>query len=318
MSKLLGPLLSIFRYHKKKIVLTFSLFVVFFFLLFPFNDLGDFVQNYVSTATAGQVLLSFDKMGVSMLPQPGVSLDSVSIDAQGYPNLKADRVSASLSIPALLNFSLGLRASARGLLGGEVDVSTRGTKSAQNKPLQKINLSAEQIDLAAISNLAQSPVQIKGRLASTISAEVDPTFASQPKGNLTLKGLGIIVPETLIPMMGETLPQLNFNTVDVQASAEKGILKIEKLVIGKSGEDLYANVTGNVELDIIARGGSPQPYFKGYDLQVRLELNENTQKRFGTLADVLLRQYRDNINKNAYSFRASTQCRQPPVNICRL
>ena len=62
--------------HKFKFVLMVFSALIFTFLLFPFDDLGDLVTAQVAKLTNNQVYVQFDRMNVGIL-DPGLQLKNV-------------------------------------------------------------------------------------------------------------------------------------------------------------------------------------------------------------------------------------------------
>ena len=114
---------NLFKYHKKKILLATISATAFFLLLFPYDDLSDFVTSQVSKATNNQVFLSFDEMDFSLVPTPGLEFINVSLDTPVLPTMKVKQLSAVPSLVKLLTFKLGLNLSAQGLWGGDLSLT---------------------------------------------------------------------------------------------------------------------------------------------------------------------------------------------------
>src|ERR1700683_2627987 len=99
------------------------MYFLFIYFFFPFNDLGDLVSGKISEATQGQVFVDFEKLDLSLFPQPGLALSKVVIENPFTPALTAKYISVAPNLLSLLAFKPGVSIRARGFLGGDVDLS---------------------------------------------------------------------------------------------------------------------------------------------------------------------------------------------------
>jgi len=313
--KILQPLLNIIRNHKKKLALLLGLYIVFLYLFFPFNDLGDLVAQKVSELTSGQVFVNFDSLGFNILPQPGFALTNVTVETSYFPKLSASSLSLSPSIAGLLSFKPGVSAHAENLLGGNVDFSSRGgDKTAAGKLKQKVNVDLSEVNLSDISDFAQLPLRLTGILSGSLNSQVDLDFTEQPASDLSLKISKTLIPEGQInTQLGPLdLPRTNLGDVVVDGKTEKGSFEISHLVVGKPGGDLYANVFGKAELNLQKVGNSISPRFGGYDFSIHLQLGPDFAKKMSSFLG-LLQSYQTALNTYAFRIFSSTAYAPPSL-----
>ena len=67
---ILGFVRDIFKIHKLKIFTVVFSALLFFVMLFPFDDLSDLVTEKVAVATNNQVFLTFERLNLSLFPGP--------------------------------------------------------------------------------------------------------------------------------------------------------------------------------------------------------------------------------------------------------
>ncbi len=273
------------------------------YLFFPFNDLSDLVTTKVSDATAGQVYVSFNKLDLSFFPTLGLALSDVSVETPMLPPLKAKSLSASPSLLGLITFKPGVTVRAEKFLGGDLVLSTRGgDKNAQGKPKQKISLDFEDLKLNELLSMLDLPVRLNGQATGHLNSTIDVDFTDQPSGEIQLTMEKVLLEEADINIqsMPLSLPRVNFNSIDLEAKAEKGNLEITKLVIGKPGQDISAQVSGRVGFSVIKQGANIFTQPSGFDLSVRAQFGEALKQKLSSYL-ALLQAYQ--IAQNTYSIR---------------
>jgi type II secretion system protein N len=317
-SKAINAFFNIFRYHKRKIFLLASLYSFFLYLLFPFNDLGDLVASKVSEMTGGQVFVNFDTLNLSIIPQPGLALTNVNVETAFTPKLTAKSLSVAPNVTGLLTFKPGVSIYAEELLGGDVSLSTRGSgKTAAGKMKQKLSLELENLNLSEIAKLAQLPMRLTGNISGNMESNFDMDFSEQPTGTLQLQASKVVLPDSSIntPIGPLALPKLNLNDIVLESKADKGVFEISKFVVGKPGGDLYASVTGRMDMRITKSGAEVYPQMGQYDLIVRLQVGEAFKQKMGMYLGIL-QAYQNAAN--SYAFRMMGQNMYAPPNISKV
>jgi type II secretion system protein N len=317
-AKVFDPILNLVRFHKMKILLLFGLYVLFMYMMFPFNDLGDLVSSKVSEVTQGQVFIDFDKLNLSLLPSPGIELGGVTLDTAMTGSVTAKSIEISPSIPALLTFKPGATIKAEDLLGGDIDISTRPGKRLSNvqpsRNEQKFDADLSEVNLSQVAKMLDLPLQVDGQLSGSVQSAFDPMFAEQPNGDIDLHATRAVIPEGNVntPMGPLTLPRMNLGEITVQSHAENGRFEIQKFVVGKPGGDLYANVAGRVEMRV-----SPGPNMipGAYDLNIHLQVGEAFKSRMAAFLS-FLSAYQS--GPNSYAFRVQAPNPYGPPNITKL
>ncbi len=141
----------------------FSL-IVFLFLLFPMDDLGDLVSVQVAEKTNQQVFLQFDHMNLSLLDF-GISFDNISVETPVTPPISAEELTISPSFSSLIKQKPGGSINAKGFLNGEIDISmSPAGKSENGIEKQKISINAQSLNLTKLKELTQMPLLMKGKV----------------------------------------------------------------------------------------------------------------------------------------------------------
>ena len=90
-------LIDLFKYHKLKMASAVLFFLLIFAWIFPFSDLSDFVTNFVSTQTRGQVFVQFNRLDFGFLPTVSIEGEDILLDvAQVHENSVRILCSATL------------------------------------------------------------------------------------------------------------------------------------------------------------------------------------------------------------------------------
>src|SRR6185312_12330747 len=121
LKKILNPIFYVFRQKKKMIIFTILSTVVFFVLIFPYDDLSDLVM---AKAAEQGVFLDFDNMGLSLFP-PSLHLNKVTVDTAMLPTVNAGEIYLAPNIMGILTLSPGFSASMEDFLKGSLSVDYR-------------------------------------------------------------------------------------------------------------------------------------------------------------------------------------------------
>lgn len=106
-----------------------------------------------------------------------------------------------------------------------------------------IRLETDSLDLAQITPLVNAGIDVKGIVSSlAMKLSLPNQRMSLADGDITLKGKNFFVDPASF-QTGFVLPILNLGDVDVQATARRGQVKIEKFKVGGSGKDLEVQIT---------------------------------------------------------------------------
>ncbi|KHD87750.1 MAG: hypothetical protein OM95_12075 [Bdellovibrio sp. ArHS] len=286
----LRQLLKLIRESKGKIAVMVVSAFVFLFLLFPFDDLSDLISSQVSRLTNNSVYLQFERLKMSVFPQPGVQMDQVYIESLRTPALSAQELVITPSISGLIAQKPYGHVSAKGLLKGDVDlVVGKGAKSDNGIERQKIEIKAQKVALHDVRELANLPVLLKGQINLETTALADLTFQEQPdvEMDLTVNQFEL-PPSTVNTFMGPlTLPDLKLASVELKGRLAAGRFVIETGTIGKPGDEIYGTVKGNIGINIVNRGGSFSPQFGAYSFDIDLKIKPSFQARASTFIGLL-------------------------------
>src|SRR5690606_18249189 len=248
MSSLTNGIRNLFRFHKMKMGLFVLFFIAFFVMLFPYNDLGDLVTAKVSQYTQNSVYLQFSDLNPSLFPTLGLEFENVSVDTPVLQSIKANRLTIHPSILSLLAFKPGLNIGADGLFRGSADISGSlpgMSPEASTKP--HISGEITNMELTDIVKALKLPIDISGRVSAETDSlslnleniqQVNGDFSAQIK-NAKLDATNINTPLGPLP-----LPSMSFSTVDLKANAKNGTVRVEKLALGKTGDELSGSARG--------------------------------------------------------------------------
>jgi type II secretion system protein N len=289
MSKILNSLKNVFRFHKKKILFLIGTFLFCFILLFPFDDLSDFITLNVTKLTQSNVYLQFDGLSFGFLPQLGIKMENVVIESVFAPTISVKTLGFAPKITSLLTRKMGGKLKAYGLFSGDASVDfgpsneleTEGEEIGIKINLDKINLK----DLSKFLNDSyRFPLTMKGETDLKSNLYLDPSFKEQPKGDLYLTINKLEIPSSNIALgnsgMSMAFPSLKLNQVSIVGNINDRKFFIKEGKIGDLKDDLHGEVTGDIFIDFLP-GGRLQK--GGYDLKVNLNVSENLKRQLGTV-----------------------------------
>lgn len=267
---------------KLKILVMFFSALVFLFVLFPFNDLGDLVSSQVSRLTANRLFLQFEELKMSLFPTPGVKFEQVYVEAAGLSGVSAKEIKFAPSISGIIAQKPYGSVNAKGLFKGDVLISVKsGSRTEAGLERQKLEISAQKISLQDLHDMTRLPVMMKGNLNLETIAMVDLTLSEQPDVDVNLSVSQFELPpaNVMTPMGPLTMPDLRLSSIEIKGRLAGGKLIIESGQIGKDGDELRGTVSGNLDLSLTNVGGAITPILGGYDFKLDLRAKRNFQDR---------------------------------------
>lgn len=300
--------------------LTLMLFsaLLFAFLLFPFDDLSDLISSRVSALTQNSLYLQFEKLKLSLLPQPGVQLNQVYIESLQTPALSAEELIITPSVSGMIQQKPYGHVSAKGLLQGDVDLTmSKGSRSDNGVERQRIEVSANKISLHDLREITQLPVMLKGQLNLEGTALADLTFQEQPEVEMSLSIQRFELPPSNVntPMGPLTLPDLKLSSVELKGRLAAGRFIIETGTIGKPGDELHGTVKGSIAVTIVNRGTGFGQQVGAYNFDIDLRTKKSFQDR-AALFLTFIDSYKTVTPEGAqYKFRVSASNPMLPPNI---
>jgi type II secretion system protein N len=303
---------------KLKILVMLVSVVAFLLVLFPVNDLGDLVSSQVSRLTGNKLFLQFEELKMSAFPSPGVKFEQIFVEAQGIPGVSAQEIRFTPSLGGLISQKPYGTVNAKGLFKGNVQLTVKsGTRSDSGVERQKIEISAQKLNLQELRELARLPVMLKGNLDLETIALVDLTFTEQPDMdvNLNISQFELPPSNVMTPMGPLTLPDLKLSTIEIKGRLAGGKLIIENGQIGKDGDELRGNITGNMEITMANTGGVISPVLGGYTLNIALRTKRNFQDRAALFLSFIDAYKTATPDGSEYKFKVSAASTMVPPSI---
>lgn len=279
LQKIVTPIINIFKFHKKKIGVFFLSSIFFSLLFFHYNDLGDLVSAKVIEATNGSVSVQFEDMGVSFFPF-GVKLKNVYVNAPMVPELKAESLAVSPTIWGAIIGKPGIKIRLGGIFDGGIYASAQFEKKDKSE-LININADWNSLSLKDLLKLQNISLPIKGNIdGEAENIKIDLKFTQSPSGKLVVKSKGLEMPSTPIATaMGPIeLPNLKFSEIALTSTLKDRDLNIESAMIGTSKDDISANLTGRIGVQINPYPSGMNAQFNNYKLNLELRVKERIAK----------------------------------------
>lgn len=301
----------------------FSLFIffsiLFFLILFPFNDLSQFVTDQISKASQNQVYLEFQNLSLSLFPL-GVRMEAVNFETQRGMKLKLESLTLRPSISGAIKKQPFGFVEADGFLKGKSQIQlSGGSLSEKGEERYQLNMSADSLRLDEIKSLMTLPVPLQGRLKLEVSALIQPQFNEQPDSDFTLNFNNFKVPSSTLNLGAFgliTLPEISMKKIDVKGRLQNGSLIIENVQLGQSGDDLTGSIKGQIQLNFIKQNNSLQPVMGPYNLDVRLNVKPELEKKINYV--FLFLQPGKTSTPGQYNFKLSGTSPQAPPQISAL
>jgi type II secretion system protein N len=256
---------------KLRLGLMLACLVIFVFLLFPYDDLSDLVSGQVATATKNSVFLQFDKLRLSLFPQPGLKMNKVFIETLSMPGLSVEELTLTPSISAFISQQPHGRLAAKGLLKGQVEVKVGdGGKSERGTELTSLQLQAQKLSLQELKQIVKLPMMIKGQLDLETNGKLDLLFQEQPNVQLNMKIQKFEMPAgNFSTEMGDIpMPEIKLSDIELKGKVSDGRLLIESGKFGGPNEDLNGTIKGSIQLSLRNYGTGVVPEFGSYSFDI--------------------------------------------------
>lgn len=257
-------------------------FIIFSFILFPINDLRSVISQKISAATQNQVSLEFSEIGLNIIPKPSLELQKVRLSTPQFSPVKIGSLQISPSILGLITFKPGVSLSGDNLFGGNFDFSLRaGSSNAQSQTKQIISASAKNIALNEVLDFLNTSFKGSGNLQFTLDSDIDPS-GQDTQASLKLDSRDIKLPENTIPseLGAVNIPPAQISVLQLEGELKKNKFRITRGVIGRDGDTINGSVEGTIDVRVMAGPQGPQIVPTGYDLIVRLRLQNSFLNNF--------------------------------------
>ncbi len=293
-SQILQSIINVFKFHKKKILFFFGSISLGTLILFPYDDLSDYITQQVTQQTQSNVYLQFDGLSFGLMPQLGVKMENVLVESIYAPTLAVKTLGFAPKVSSFIGSAAG-KIVAYGIFKGEasVEFSPSNELKIDNEEVG-LEVSLEDVDLKEltkyISESKPLPITMNGTTQLDSHFFIDPKFKKQPKGDINFQVKNLDIPSSIIPLrmgaavMSMSLPALKLSELKIEGNLNDGKLFIREGKIGETKDDLYGTVTGDVFFQM-APGGRFLP--AGYDLKVNLNISENLQRQLKLFLSVL-------------------------------
>ncbi len=288
MKPILDFIMDIFRFHKKKILFLLGCILFWFLVLFPYDDLSDFVTLKVTQATQSRVYLQFDGLSFGLMPQLGIMMDQVMVETAFAPPISMKTLGMAPKLSMIFGIPGG-KIKAYDIFGGNaiVDIGPSNELEIQGQELN-LNINLDDVALKELSKFikqaTQAPLNMSGTTNLQSQVYVDPTFKTQPQGQVEMQIEKLEIPSSNLSLQGMSmpLPALKLSNVKLRGSLKDGILNIKegKIGSGEKNDNLYGEVTGDLEMRIVTGG---KVLLTGYNLRVNLNISDNLKRQLSTV-----------------------------------
>lgn len=321
LSKFIKQLAQLISQHRLKLVIMILSAIVFAFVLFPLDDLGDLVSSQVAKLTNNDVYVQFDGMNITLIPKPGLGLRNIFVDSKFTPSLKADQLIFTPSVMSLINKKPAGSVAANGFLRGDIQLSlSNGDKTESGVERQKISISAKQLSLDELRGLLQLPLVLKGRIDLETQALIDFAFQEQPDVEVNMRIEKFELPPSNLetPMGPLTLPDLRLSAVEIKGRLSNGRLQIEDGKLGRDGDELRGSIKGGIAVNLVPRGGGVSPVMGSYNFDIDLNVKKSFQDR-AQLFLSFVDQYKTPTSEGArYAFKLNASSVENPPSFGQL
>jgi type II secretion system protein N len=274
-----------------KIVFLGGAIVFWFVVLFPYDDLSDYVTYKTTQMTQSQVYLQSDGLSFALMPQPGIQMENVFVETVLAPAFEVDTLGLAPGFGLLFGKPSALLKAA-GFFGGDASVDVNPSNELDTQGLELgFDVILQKVALKKLSKFLQKqgnfPLTISGQTDLDSNLFFDTSYKKQPKGEIDLKIQDLDIPSSNIglpmgggAMMSMSFPALKLSALELEGNIREGILNIKKGKVGDPKNDLHGTVTGDLFFDV-QRGGKVK--MGGYDIRLNLNISESLKRQLETV-----------------------------------
>ncbi len=315
MLTIIRKILSLPWVYKGKILVFLLMTGIYLVILFPLNDLSDYVSNATRNATQGFIAIEFEDLHLSFSPLPGIRVSKALAEIGNFSALVANEIGIYPALSAVISQAPYGTIKAEGLFRGDINISVnKGNRTEDGISKYEVVIRGESLALEEIRNWARLPMNLKGKMEVKSIINADPTMKESPEAEVTIVINNFDLPS--FPLMTEmgvfTMPQLKFSKLELNGRLTGGKIFIDTGKLGSEKDELFGTVKGNMGL---ALAGGPQglsPQFGGYTVDLDLKMKKAFESRLSLFLN-LIGQYRSEAGGTAqYKFKVSSASMNSP------
>lgn len=320
---------NVFKFHKLKIAVAILSAMIFAVLIFPYDDLSGLLSSVIARGTQNQVYVQFDKLGIDIIPSPGLSLENVEIDTPLANGIEAGSLTLSPSIPSLLVAKLGITTRLTDFLNGRFSLSYNSKNSLTSVDGSgDYEISGENLDLSRVAKVMNLELPLRGRISIDAEGSIDLKFEEPARADFDVTGEQVQLMPTMlnIPNFGPmNLPGLTLSQMSAKGRflpQERGgtrnqmaqELVLEEVILGTEKDPLQARVRGKVQVNLLRSAAGIRALPGSYELRIQITARPAAQKDFGLFLSFLDSHKKETAAGSLYQFRvAANSTTQPPA-----
>lgn len=286
---LINPIISLFSFHKKKMLFFIVAFGVWAVFLFPKSDAKNFIEQIIAKQTKGKVSLEMESLSFSLVPF-GVKTTNTVVRVAGNRTLKnglkSDAIVVSPNLASLLAFKPGASLSFINLFGGSGSISGSMRGKTKEKA-QKFAISGNFVEakIQEIVKLLDLSVPLPGTLEASFNLTGEDSFRQQPEADFKVRVSNLKLPNPLETPMGpfDFPKQVIWKNSNIFGKMERGEIKIKEGTLGTKDSEVNGRFKGSVRAEMRRIGRNIKPNLGSYNLTVELELSKAFERELGTI-----------------------------------
>lgn len=332
----LRSLLVLVRSNLRKIFAAYIFACVFFFVFFPFSDLGPLISQKVNESTQGGLTLQFQEMSPRLLTGFGAQLKDAIVLTSSQGSYRFEELNVTTSVLQMLLQKLSLNIFGVGQKFGQFSINAQLSPFPLYSSLfsggfdanqlmgpeskTKVNLDWQIKDARLQTVLAQMriPARVDGQVNLQGTGSTQLNFADQP--NASIQGIVNdfkIDAGQLATQMGMiSYPGLLVGDLEVDAKLEAGSLQIIKLKGGNRSADVFFEIDGTVGLTLGQnRFGGYGPQLGSYDIRATFSFDAAKAQELSFALSILDSYVKDINGRKEYSIslRANSTREMPTI-----
>ena len=286
---------------KKTFLFGFAGFILFFLILFPYEDAVQKILQFSQNSLPFQV--NYESPSIKLFP-PRLVLKKTEISPDWllYP-AHFDEISVSPAYLAFLTFKPGFNFNVK-LKKSKADISVHKLSlSKKNSQIFRIRAKSKFLELKNLHFFSSFFKNASGSVEFFLDLKTDLNFKSEPRGELQVRAKNSLqfqpysFPKKYIWTL--SLPGLKWESFELKAEINKDKFSFKKIAIGQQNSPFYLNSKGTLNLLLSPISTS----IDSYNFEMDLRLSPEIKKQFFFI-DILLSNVEEKLGPNRYQYKA--------------
>ena len=277
------------KIHKKKWLAFTAIFIFFFLILFPYEEVVSYFINKLNINTKNSVQLQYESFYINPLG-PCIVFKKPEIFTKMTQNsIIADQLKLRPSYKSLLQFKMG------GIItlkwpSSLLNIIISKKQKEDNASDWHIHIKSPYFNLSDFRFFSPLFNKIKGIMNIDIKMLLDPNFTRQPEGQWNInshyfqsQALSYTFPGSIGNI---SLPAFKWSQINLQGKIKKGDITVSDISLGDKKDTFQLKTRGIISIDFLKQRASQRirSRLKSYHLGLDILVNKDLKPKLSFLS----------------------------------